>query len=331
MKRRIKLRKRKKYKLLFIKLIVLIFLFLSSFCFSMKYFINNIDTNRFIKLLLKSNNSYFENNTNNNFFIDIIKLFTNINISKPNTLLSIDSIYIDNKTSSDDVKDIDSIPESNYIKDPYDTTNIVNPIIYLYNTHQSEEYSTNQLESYNIKPTVMMASYILREKLNKNGISTIVEENDVTEFLRTNNWNYASSYKVTKLLMEDAYSKNNTLTYFIDLHRDSVSKNISTINIDNKNYAKVLFIVGLENSNYKYNLDLTEKLNNLLEEDYPGITRGIYKKQGKGVNGIYNQDFNPNTILIEIGGSYNTIDEVYNTCEAISVVLTKYIKGDISE
>lgn len=50
----------------------------------------------------------------------------------------------------------------------------------------------------------MMASYILREKLNRNGISTIVEENDVTEFLKTNNWNYASSYKVTKLLMQDA-------------------------------------------------------------------------------------------------------------------------------
>ena len=158
-----------------------------------------------------------------------------------------------------------------------------------------------------------------------------MEENDVTEFLRTNNWNYASSYKVTKLLMEDAYSKNSSLEYFIDLHRDSVKKKISSITIENKKYARILFIVGLENKNYDKNLQMTEILNKKFNEKYPGLSRGIYKKEGAGVNGVYNQDFHPNTILIEIGGTENTIDEVFNTCEAISVVLTEYIKEVSSE
>lgn len=133
------------------------------------------------------------------------------------------------------------------------------------------------------------------------------------------------------MLLEDAKRNNPTLKYFIDLHRDSVNKNISTTTINNKSYAKILFIVGLENSNYQVNLDFTDKLNNMINENYPGLSRGIYKKKGKGVNGVYNQDFDPNTILIEIGAEENTIDEIYNTCEAISNILTDYIKGDNNE
>ena len=52
------------------------------------------------------------------------------------------------------------------------------------------------------------------------------------------------------------------------------------------------------------------------------------KKEGANVNGIYNQDFNPNCILIEVGGIDNTIEEVYNTMSALSDVLNKYIKGE---
>ena len=76
---------------------------------------------------------------------------------------------------------------------------------------------------------------------------------------------------------------------------------------------------------------MTQTLNEKFNTKYPGLSRGIYKKQGKGVNGVYNQDFNPNTILIEIGGQDNTIDEVFNTCEAISEVLIEYIKENESE
>lgn len=325
--KKIKLKSRRKQLYLLVKLLLIIFLFSFSFCITLKYFTKNIDNKEFLRLLLENNNSYIEKTKNRHFFTKLITLITNIDFSKPNTILV--NNYISNNndiTSSDDDKDIDTIPKNNYVKDPYEEKEVTNPIIYLYNTHQSEEYKMSNSESYNIKPTVMMTSYILREKLNNNGLSTIVEENDVTEFLRTNNWNYASSYKVTKLLMTDAYSKNETLKYFIDLHRDSVKKSISTVSIDNKSYARILFIVGLENKNYEPNLKFTDTINKMFNEKYPGLSRGIYKKKGAGVNGVYNQDFSPNTILIEVGGQDNTIDEVFNTCEAISVVLTEYIK-----
>ena len=52
------------------------------------------------------------------------------------------------------------------------------------------------------------------------------------------------------------------------------------------------------------------------------------KKEGANVNGIYNQDISPNCILIEVGGVDNTIDEVYNTMDAITDILNKYINGE---
>ena len=61
----------------------------------------------------------------------------------------------------------------------------------------------------------------------------------------------------------------------------------------------------------------------------PTLDRGVLKKSGKGVNGIYNQDFNSNTMLIEVGGQYNNIIEVNNTLKVFAKVLSKYIKEDI--
>ena len=57
------------------------------------------------------------------------------------------------------------------------------------------------------------------------------------------------------------------------------------------------------------------------------MSRGIYLKEGVGVNGIYNQDFSPNTILIELGGQDNTIEEVTNTINILSKILFELL-GD---
>ena len=261
-----------------------------------------------------------------NFLDSFLSLF-HIDLVNPFQMIKSNYSYQDYADNSSDEEEQPKGSED--VEDPYPEKEVTEPIVYLYNTHQLEEYKQENQESYNVTPNVMMLSYIVREKLNDKGIPTIVEENDVSAFLQANNWSYASSYKVTRLLMEDAKTKNPTLKYFIDLHRDSVSKSISTATINGKNYAKILFIIGLENPNYQENLTVTTTINNMLEEKYPGITRGIYKKEGKGVNGVYNQDFDKNTILFEVGGPENTIEEVLNTADAISTVLAEYIKGDI--
>ena len=53
------------------------------------------------------------------------------------------------------------------------------------------------------------------------------------------------------------------------------------------------------------------------------------KKSGKGVNGVYNQDFDPNTVLIEMGGQYNYITEVNNSLKVLAEILAGYVKENL--
>jgi len=205
-----------------------------------------------------------------------------------------------------------------------------NPIIYLYNTHQTEEYAPSNYVEYSIKPTVQMVNYIMEDYFNKNNFKTLVEERKIKDILISNKWNYAYSYKASRIFLEDVITKNKELKYFIDIHRDSLSKEKTTITINNIKYARIIFIIGLENNNYQENLEFTTKINNLLDKYYPNLSKGIYKKGGEGVNGVYNQDFNKNTILVEIGGKDNNIDEVLNTTLAFSKCFVEVITNNES-
>ena len=192
------------------------------------------------------------------------------------------------------------------------------PLIYIYNTHQTEEYETSTILDYSIKPTVTISNYILEEIFNKNKLYTYVEEANIKEILNKNSWNYSYSYKATRILLEQRKQDYPTLKYFIDIHRDSITKDKTTVIINNKSYAKILFLIGLENPNYQENLLFTEKLNNLINQKYPNLTKGIYKKGGPGVNGVYNQDFSKYLILVEMGGYQNTPIEVLNSSLALA-------------
>lgn len=201
------------------------------------------------------------------------------------------------------------------------------PIIYIYSTHDEEEYESNYINPYNISPNVKLASYYLQEQLKNIGINSIVEDKSVGDVIRKNNWVYSKSYEVSRMYLEEAKNNYPSVKYFIDLHRDSSVKEKTTTTYEGKDYAKILFIVGLEQENYEANLEITNRLNEILISNIPTISRGIYKKSGPGVNGIYNQDFDPNCILIEMGGQYNTIVEVSNTIE----ILAKSIKTLLEE
>ena len=78
----------------------------------------------------------------------------------------------------------------------------------------------------------------------------------------------------------------------------------------------------------KYQYSLLHQLNEKIKKIAPTLSRGVLEKKGPGVNGKYNQDFNKNTILIEVGGQYNYIEEVNNTLKIISKVIYEYLEDE---
>ena len=320
-----KISKKKKFKFFFLIIIIYI-VFAYTFYYSFR---NNksITNEEFIKYLLNNNNIYFTNEYKLPKIINnTLKYLLKIDITKPASLFNENIIgYTEEETdNNEDLEKLKSI--SAYISDPF-KKNTDKPLVYIYNSHQLENYNNDNLSIYGITPNVLMASYLLKEKLYNLGIEAIVEDTNITEFLDLNNWDYSSSYKASRIFMLDKQNTYPSIKYFIDLHRDSVSKNLTTTNISGKDYARILFVVGLEHDNYQKNLDLANNINNLFDKYYPGLSRGVYKKEGINVNGIYNQDISPNVMLIEVGGVDNNITEVMNTINAISDILAKYI-GD---
>lgn len=318
MKKRFKSKRSKKHnKNILSKIIILFVLFyFGKVCFPKMFdFVYNmsiLDIRNEEKRILEKYN------------IDVVSP-KNIIYSSLNKLMSkadltvFNDIYEENPIFDDEI--------TNYIED---TTNISYdyPIVYIYNTHQLEEYNSNMIYDYSIKPNVMIASYILKEKLAEYDIPSVVETGNIKEYLNSNNLKYSYSYEASRYFINKANSEYKTLKYYIDLHRDSALKDKTLLELNGKNYARCMFVVGLEHENYQENLDLALKLNNIIEQKYPDLSRGVLRKKGPNVNGIYNQDLSPNSVLIEVGGVENTIDEVYNTIEVIAETLNTYLKGE---
>ena len=200
----------------------------------------------------------------------------------------------------EDVIDSNDIPVFDEVKT---TSPIVRKKIYIYNTHQSEKYADFD---------VLNAALNLKNILADFNIEAIVEETNITEEVKKNNYTYSQSYRVTKSLMTNYLNKD--ISLFIDLHRDSSAKNITTTTVDGVNFAKMMFVVGGKHESYMENYRVSDTLNKILKNNNNQISRGLLLRKSSS----YNQELDPNVVLIELGGPENTKEEVLNTLQVIA-------------
>lgn len=305
MKRKFKTKRHFKFK----NIIIILLIYLSfSITYNTLYKIRikKMDTNTLINKIIEDS----KNNTSKSTFLDKYK--------SPDYLikLTLDIDLTEQLTKEEPTEEL-TINENKGVD------------ILIYNTHDQESYNDSRFNNYNIIPDVKLTSNILEEKLNDKGLTTYVERTSIKSILKQNNWNYAKSYQASRKLIEPLI-KNNNYKLILDIHRDSSSLEKTLLNYNNKSYAKVLFVIGTEYNNYDENLKLATKLNDILKEKVPGISRGIIKKGGVGVNGIYNQDLSNRLLVIEIGGQYNKIEDIYNTTELLSEAILIMLEGELN-
>ena len=193
--KKIKLKKRKfKFRIIVYGLIMFLGYELSfNIIMNLKLVNNNED---FIKALIIDSNYHllYEKKSSDIF----TKLFSKVlNVNKPVSILENTLHFTPNENLT-------------YVNNPKleEVEKLEVPqAVYIYNTHQSEAYSGDALEGYNIKPGVMMASYIMQEKLAKNGIKADVMEDNITDYLNLNNMNYSKSYEASRKFLTEALNK----------------------------------------------------------------------------------------------------------------------------
>ncbi|MGJ7921433.1 stage II sporulation protein P [Neobacillus sp. LXY-4] len=201
-------------------------------------------------------------------------------------------------------------------------------VVYVYFTHNRESYLpylkgvTDPNKAYHSQINVMKIGDKLKEQLESRGIGTGIEKTDIQGNLNKKGLSYYQSYLESRPVVQAAMANNQDFEYFIDIHRDSLRKDRTTKIINGQAYAKLVFIIGANQSNYEKNAKLAKELHDLLENKYPGLSRGVFvKKEG---NGKYNQDLSEKALLIEFGGVDNTFEELYRSSEALADVLSEH-------
>ena len=177
-----------------------------------------------------------------------------------------------------------------------------NNLVYIYNTHDTEKYALPFTSDYSIIPDVTLVSKMLKEYLKSYNIDSYIESSKIKDYLKKN--------------------LNNNYELILDIHRDSLRRKYTLYEKDNKKYARILFIIGASNKNYKKNKEIAENLNSRLNNKYKGMSRGVTIRE----DATYNQDLNSKIILVKIGGIDNTLEELNNTIEVFSKVISDYIK-----
>ncbi|GKU80793.1 stage II sporulation protein P [Niallia sp. NCCP-28] len=206
-----------------------------------------------------------------------------------------------------------------------------NPLVFIYHSHNTESFipelnvkSAN--EAISDTKNVTLIGKELSRALKENNISTIHDDTDVAGILKERNLSFLDSYIVSREVLQDTLKDNKSIAMIFDIHRDFNDRKTTTINIEGKDFGRIVFVVSKTSDNYEANREFAMILHKRLEELYPGLSRGVVEK-GVNPRNTYNQDVQKNSVLLEIGGVENTLEEAYRTTD----ILAEIIKETINE
>jgi len=197
-------------------------------------------------------------------------------------------------------------------------------VVFIYHSHNREswfpELKAGTKDPNSSRKNITLVGKRLAQRLEARGVGAESSSIDYPTAIKDFRWEL--SYKYSKQTVVEAMAKNDDFTFFFDVHRDSQTRNLTTATIDGKDYAQVYFVIGNRNPNWRRNEAFATKIHEGLERKYPGISRGVWGKSSKTGNGEYNQSLSAESLIIEVGGVDNTLEESYRTVDALADVIS---------
>lgn len=213
----------------------------------------------------------------------------------------------------------------------YNQGMIGNETVYIYHTHNRESWrnvarNTQGSSVDDPEINITLVGKRLGEILQAKGIPAMVNQDDFSQKLAEQKKSYAMSYTESYKAVAAAATTSPNLKYIFDIHRDSDEpRSKVAITINGKTYSRILFVIGTANPGYLENKKLADALHARLEAYYPGLSRGVILKGKNEGNGVYNQSISSGSLLLEFGGTNNTLEECYNTAEAFAEVFVQHM------
>ncbi|HBT20323.1 MAG TPA: hypothetical protein DEA47_02990 [Peptococcaceae bacterium] len=197
-----------------------------------------------------------------------------------------------------------------------------NPLVGIYNTHNSETYmATDGVKHKKGKNggVVRVAEVLERCLENKYGVP-VVRSTKIHDYP-----SWSLSYSRSKETAKSMLAQHPSIQILLDIHRDAGLRNKKIVNINGKNAAQILLIVGsnkrLSHPNWEKNKEFAEIINKKMNEMYPGFSRGVRVQSGR-----YNQHLHPHAVLVEIGSVKNSLREAEYSVELFAAVINEVLK-----
>lgn len=240
---------------------------------------------------------------------------------KNNPVVSNGKINIINETKY-------SIDINKFLNEPLKLSNKKGPQVLIYHTHTTESFlkSIDQLSDKNIasrttdnKYNVVRVGDALTSNLKKYKI-------DVLHNITVHDKDYNSSYVNSLKTLTSFVNKYNSLNMVIDLHRDAAGEDKLRVvkKVNGKDVAQIMFVIGtdskLSNTKWRENLKLAIKIQARLNEICPGVAKPIYLSQKR-----YNQHLTNGSVIVEIGGDGNVIDECVRSTSYLAQAINDVI------
>ena len=150
---------------------------------------------------------------------------------------------------------------------------------------------------------------VMADTLNAAGLNTLHDEtlNDYPS--------YTGSYENSRAVVQNYLAQYPSIKVVLDVHRDAIeteggSRMAPVCTVNGRQAAQVMIICGCDNGgsvklpNWRQNLRFAAEWEQSMEGMYPGLTRPVLFSYR-----FYNQDLTTGSLLIEIGGHGNNLNE----------------------
>lgn len=201
-----------------------------------------------------------------------------------------------------------------------------NPLVFIYQSHNQEAYNVKSSnEAYHETDNVTMVGKQLSKALEGKNIFAIHDDTDIFAVLEERNLTFNDSYNVSREKLQETLKKHTSIEMVLDIHRDSQERKFTTVNINGKDYAKIGLVVSKSSGHYEENREFANNLHQKLEKLYPGISRGVIVK-GENPRNTYNQEIQKQSVLLDIGGIENTIEEAFRATDALAEAIKEIVQ-----
>lgn len=208
------------------------------------------------------------------------------------------------------------------------------PTVLIIHTHTTESYTKAPGESYtessafrtlDERYNMLSIGDRLAELLTAGGIRVIHDR----EFYDYPSYN--GSYTQARASIEAWLAEYPSIVMVLDLHRDASgdldNQFRTAVTLDGVDYAGLMLVVGtdasgLNHPDWQQNLALGLKLQSLLGDIAPGITRPISLRSQR-----FNQDLTTGSLIVEVGAAGNSHDEALRSMEILSQAILLLAKG----